>query len=528
MAVFMSRQTLNHQAPRNSERPPLPDGRGSDRYLRLPGPFLRPMSNKQTLRLTCAQIKKGPTDNQKRARCPNSPRISPALNAAPSNLAGWANAPPAANGTPLKNSAYRRPPPTTNTVRRSHQPTPPLVQRLTDVRTDDTRRYPSGLDEFDRVLGGGIVPGSAVLVGGDPGIGKSTLLLQAGHALAASKRKTVYVTSEESLGQVRLRAARLNIEDSPMRVAAQTNLDIIINLLQQEKPDVVIIDSIQMIYRPDLSAAPGSVTQLRDAAARLIWLAKQMNFALLLVGHVTKEGAIAGPKLLEHLVDCVAYFEGDRFHSHRLVRTIKNRFGSTDEIGIFEMTDGGLAPVPDPSKMFLAEQREARPGSVVLAANEGTRTLLVEVQALCVQSVFGSAKRKTTGVDAGRTAMVLAVLEKHAECVVGDQDVFVNVVGGVRVTEPAADLAIALAVYSDHDESLAGDRHRCLRRTGAGRGGASGASCQPSCRRGRPRGFHALPDARKSARMPRETGAAARASRSRGASASAEALAHLT
>lgn len=324
----------------------------------------------------------------------------------------------------------------------------PLVQRLADVVTDDTRRYPSGLDEFDRVLGGGIVPGSAVLVGGDPGIGKSTLLLQAGHALAASKRKTVYVTSEESLGQVRLRAARLDIEDSPMRVAAQTNLDIIINLLQQEKPDVVIIDSIQMIYRPDLSAAPGSVTQLRDAAARLIWLAKQMNFALLLVGHVTKEGAIAGPKLLEHLVDCVAYFEGDRFHSHRLVRTIKNRFGSTDEIGIFEMTDGGLAPVPDPSKMFLAEQREARPGSVVLAANEGTRTLLVEVQALCVQSVFGSAKRKTTGVDAGRTAMVLAVLEKHAECVVGDQDVFVNVVGGVRVTEPAADLAIALAVYS--------------------------------------------------------------------------------
>lgn len=339
------------------------------------------------------------------------------------------------------------------TTQDKHRPIAPasdaaLVQALADVRPDDTKRYASGVSEFDRVLGGGIVPGSAVLIGGDPGIGKSTLLLQIGHALAEAKKKIVYVTSEESLGQVRLRAARLDLEDSPMRVSAQTNLDIIINLLQQEKPDVVIIDSVQMIYRPELAAAPGSVTQLRDAAARLIWLAKQMNFALILVGHVTKEGAIAGPKILEHLVDCVAYFEGDRFHSHRLVRAIKNRFGSTDELGIFEMTDRGLAPVPDPSKMFLAEQREGRPGSVVLAACEGTRTLLVEVQALCVQSVFGSAKRKTTGVDAARTAMVLAVLEKHADCVVGDQDVFINVVGGVKVTEPAADLAIALAVYS--------------------------------------------------------------------------------
>ncbi|MBK8269166.1 MAG: DNA repair protein RadA [Planctomycetes bacterium] len=348
----------------------------------------------------------------------------------------------------------------------------PLVVALGDIQPDSTVRYSSGLSEFDRVLGGGIVPGSAVLIGGDPGIGKSTLLLQVCHSLSESGRKTMYVTSEESLGQTRLRAERLSIgiidrEGIPkpasksragngsgraagqgMLVAAQANLDIVCNLLQEHRPEIVVIDSIQMVYRPDLTSSPGSASQLRDAAARLIWLAKQMNFALLLVGHVTKEGSIAGPKILEHLVDCVAYFEGDRFHSHRLVRAVKNRYGSTDELGIFEMTDGGLLPVPDPSKLFLSEQRAARPGSVVLAACEGTRTLLVEVQALCAQSVFGNAKRKASGVDAGRVAMLLAVVEKHAQCVLGDQDVFVNVVGGVRVHEPAADLAIALATYS--------------------------------------------------------------------------------
>ncbi len=334
-----------------------------------------------------------------------------------------------------------------------HRPPVPVTDQpdilpLRDVQPDATARFPSGISEFDRVLGGGIVPGSAVLVGGDPGIGKSTLLLQVGHALACTGRTTIYVTSEESLGQVRLRAARLGAADSPMLVAAQANLDVISNLLRKHEPDLVVVDSIQMVYRPEMTASPGSAAQLRDAAARLIWLAKQMNFALLLVGHVTKDGSIAGPKILEHLVDCVAYFEGDRFHSHRLIRAIKNRFGSTDELGIFEMTDRGLVPVADPSKLFLQSQRQARPGSVVLAACEGTRTLLVEVQALCAQSVFGAAKRKATGVDPARVAMILAVLEKHADLVLGDQDVFVNVVGGVRVNEPAADLAIALAVVS--------------------------------------------------------------------------------
>ncbi len=324
----------------------------------------------------------------------------------------------------------------------------PLVAPMAEVRPDTVARFASGIPEFDRVLGGGIVPGAAVLVGGDPGIGKSTLMLQVGCALAAAGRKTMYVTSEESLGQMRLRAARLGLEKSPMLVCAQSNLDIISNLIQQQRPEAVVVDSVQMVYRPDLAAAPGSPNQLRDAAARLIWLAKQLGFTLFLVGHVTKEGAIAGPKILEHLVDCVSYFEGDRFHTHRLVRTVKNRFGSTDELGIFEMTDRGLVPVADPAKLFLDEQREHRPGSVVLAACEGTRTLLVEVQALCAQSVFGAAKRKAAGVDPGRLAMLLAVLEKHAQCVLGDQDVFVNVVGGVRVAEPAADLAVALAVYS--------------------------------------------------------------------------------
>lgn len=324
-------------------------------------------------------------------------------------------------------------------------PTDILVP-ISKVQPDATRRFISGISEFDRVLGGGIVPGSAILIGGDPGIGKSTLLLQVGHSLASAGRKTIYVSSEESLGQLRLRAARLGGDQSAMLAAAQSNLDIICNLLHNERPDVVIVDSIQMVYRPDAAAAPGSVTQLRDSAARLIWLAKQLGFALMLVGHVTKEGAIAGPMILEHLVDCVAYFEGDRYHAHRLIRAVKNRFGSTDELGIFEMTDAGLRPVEDASRLFLQNQREAWPGSVILAACEGTRTLLVEVQALCAQSVFGAAKRKATGVDAARVAMILAVLEKHADCVLGDQDVFVNVVGGVRVSEPAADLAIALAV----------------------------------------------------------------------------------
>jgi DNA repair protein RadA/Sms len=321
-----------------------------------------------------------------------------------------------------------------------------VATALRDVHSEGPRRWNTNIPELDRVLGGGLVPGSAILIGGDPGIGKSTLLLQAGHALATSGRKTIYITSEESLGQMRLRAARLGAEDSPLLSAAVVHLDVIVNLIDKQRPEIVIIDSIQMVYRPESPAAPGSGVQLRDCAARLIFLAKQMGFALILVGHVTKEGSLAGPKLLEHLVDCVAYFEGDRFHSHRLLRAVKNRFGSTDELGIFEITDSGLISIPDPSQLFLQERRESRPGSVVLAACEGTRTLLVEIQALCLQSVFGAAKRKATGVDAGRLAMILAIIEKHADCVLGDQDVFVNAVGGVDVHEPAADLAIALAV----------------------------------------------------------------------------------
>jgi DNA repair protein RadA/Sms len=326
----------------------------------------------------------------------------------------------------------------------------PLLSPLAEIAPDAHRRYDSGIGEFDRVLGGGIVPGSAILVGGDPGIGKSTLLLQVSHALAGAGRKTLYLSSEESPGQIRLRADRLGLAREPtsLKVCCTANLDVICHLLDRERPEVVVVDSIQMVYRPDGASAPGTAAQLRDSAAQLIWLAKQLGFALLLVGHVTKEGAIAGPRILEHLVDCVAYFEGDRFHSHRIIRTVKNRFGSTDELGLFEIGDAGLRPIADPSQVFLQSKRQARPGSVILAACEGTRTLLVEVQALCAQSVFGAAKRKATGVEAGRVAMILAVIEKHAECVVGDQDVFVNVVGGVRVNEPAADLAIGLAVIS--------------------------------------------------------------------------------
>jgi DNA repair protein RadA/Sms len=343
---------------------------------------------------------------------------------------------------------------------------------LTEIDSADIARLPTGITEFDRILGGGVVPGSAVLVGGQPGIGKSTLLLQVAHQLAAAKpdqpaAKVLYVTSEESAQQVAMRAGRLgatqstttsrtgSIAPSGLLVLAETNLERILHQINAAAPQVVIVDSVQMIYKPNLPAAPGSVTQLRDCCMDLVYLAKASGIAVIVVGHVTKAGTLAGPKIIEHIVDTVVYFEGDRFHAHRIVRCVKNRFGSTHEVGLFEMTGQGLAEVRDPGKLFVeqygldANGRPMQPsGSVLTIATQGSRQLLLEVQALTASSVIGAAKRKTSGVSADRVAMIMAVLEKRAELRRAADDVIVNIAGGVKVIEPAIDLAIALAIAS--------------------------------------------------------------------------------
>jgi DNA repair protein RadA/Sms len=322
-----------------------------------------------------------------------------------------------------------------------------------EIAEADAPRLRSGIGEFDRILGGGVVAGSAILVGGEPGIGKSTLLLQAAHELAnRAAEKVLYVTSEESARQTALRAGRLGAKGPNLLVLAETNLERIVNQIHKHKPAIVIIDSIQMIYKPGLPAAPGSVTQLRDCCMELVYLAKSSGTAVFFVGHVTKAGTLAGPKIIEHIVDTVVYFEGDRFHTHRIVRCVKNRFGSTHEVGLFEMTGEGLKEVTDPGKLFVEQYGPGGPpsGSIITAAMQGSRVLLVEVQALTASSVIGAAKRKVSGASSDRVAMIIAVLEKRAELRLAADDVFVNIAGGVKVAEPAIDLAIALAIASAH------------------------------------------------------------------------------
>ncbi len=333
---------------------------------------------------------------------------------------------------------------------------------ITDIDQAESPRLPTGIGEFDRVLGGGIVPGSAVLVGGEPGIGKSTLLLQVAQALSGARpqapsTKVLYVTSEESARQVALRASRLGVTSDNLLVLAETNVERIINQIAKVKPAVVIVDSIQMIYKPQIPAAPGSVTQLRDCCMDLVYLAKASGICIIVVGHVTKAGTLAGPKIIEHIVDTVVYFEGDRYHAHRIVRCVKNRFGSTHEVGLFEMTGEGLREVTDPGNLFVEQYgpgpdgRPSQPsGSVITAAMQGSRVLLLEVQALTASSVIGAAKRKVSGVSGDRVAMIMAVLEKRCELRLAADDVFVNIAGGVKVLEPAIDLAIALAIASAH------------------------------------------------------------------------------
>lgn len=320
------------------------------------------------------------------------------------------------------------------------------VQRLDEVNHNDEGRFKTGSGEFDRVLGGGLVAGSVVLLGGDPGIGKSTLLLQILTQLG--ELNPLYITGEESLQQVSARAFRLGLKSDDLRLLIETRVEDILSIAQKEKPGVMVIDSIQTMYTDELQSAPGGVAQVRESAAQLVRFAKQTQTTIFLVGHVTKEGTLAGPRVLEHMVDTVLYFEGDSGSRYRLIRAIKNRYGAVNELGVFAMTDKGLREVSNPSAIFLSQHEEAVPGSVVMVTLEGSRPLLVEVQALVDESHLSMPRRVTTGLEHNRLAMLLAVLHRHGGIVTHDQDVFANVVGGVRVTETGADLAVILAVKS--------------------------------------------------------------------------------
>jgi DNA repair protein RadA/Sms len=316
-------------------------------------------------------------------------------------------------------------------------------------------RLKTGIDEFDRVCGGGIVPGSALLVGGDPGIGKSTLMLQAAARLALREKSVIYISGEESVDQVRSRAKRLGLEQAPLQLASETSLGPILDSLKSERPDLVILDSVQTLWTDALGAAPGTVAQVRACAQELVRFAKKYGSAVVLIGHVTKDGQIAGPRVVEHMVDAVLYFEGDRAHQFRILRGVKNRYGPTDEIGVFEMGERGLGEVPNPSSLFLDGCENGNAGSAVFAGMEGTRPVLTEVQALIAPSPLGTPRRAVVGWDSGRLAMVMAVLEARCGISFAGKDVYLNVAGGLKISEPAADLAVAAALVSSaFDQAL--------------------------------------------------------------------------
>ena len=332
---------------------------------------------------------------------------------------------------------------------------------IDSVKVEETDRIKTGLAEFDRVLGGGLVEGSLVLIGGDPGIGKSTLMLQVLSKLSDSKRKCLYVSGEESVRQLSMRSKRLNSKSSSLFVVAETDLESILALVELSKYDALVIDSIQTVFHPDVSSTPGSVTQIREASMHFMKLAKSTGIPIFLVGHVTKGGAIAGPRIMEHMVDTVLYFEGDKNHVFRILRAVKNRFGSTNEIGVFEMNEKGLTQVPNPSAVFLSERSAIAPGSVVTSCMEGTRPILVEIQGLVSSSSFGTPRRTVLGLDAHRVALIVAVMEKRLGMNLSGLDIFMNVTGGVKILEPAVDLAIAAALASSFLDKPV-DKHTTL------------------------------------------------------------------
>jgi DNA repair protein RadA/Sms len=323
-----------------------------------------------------------------------------------------------------------------------------VVMELSEVTTENRPRILTPIDEFNRVLGGGIVPGSLVLISGDPGIGKSTLLLQVSASIASQGARVLYISGEESLHQIRIRADRLKVDGKGLYLLSETNLEALLQRMEEVSPDLVIVDSIQTVYEEEVGGAPGSIGQIRESTLRLMHWAKLHQIPTFITGHVTKEGAIAGPKVLEHMVDAVLYLEGDTFSAYRILRGIKNRFGSTNEIGVFEMRDQGLVEVSDPSKEFLSSRNQGAIGSAVASTLEGTRPLLVEIQALTTFTTFGQPRRTANGIDFNRLLLLIAVITKRMGISLANQDVLVNVAGGLRISEPAADLAIALAITS--------------------------------------------------------------------------------
>ena len=332
---------------------------------------------------------------------------------------------------------------------------------FTEIESQDDVRISSGVTEFDRVLGGGIVPGTLVLIGGDPGIGKSTLLLQVADKLSAGGAVVLYISGEESERQIKLRGERLAVEAKNVFILPETNLENIINEIERLKPGAIIVDSIQTVFSSAIESAPGSVSQVREVAHQFLLLAKNRGVPIFLIGHITKEGSIAGPKILEHIVDTVLYFEGERHHNHRIVRAVKNRFGAANEVGVFEMTGAGLMPVANPSQMFLQERPQNVAGSIVTACMEGTRPLLVEIQALVSGTKYGTGRRMTQGLDQSRVALLIAMLEKRAGLQLTGDDVFVNIAGGLEVDEPAVDLGVITAIVSSF-KNLTVDPHTAV------------------------------------------------------------------
>lgn len=331
---------------------------------------------------------------------------------------------------------------------------------INSIRSKGEERFSTCINELDRVLGGGVVKGSLVLVGGDPGIGKSTMLIQVSSNVAESGKKVLYITGEESKSQIKMRAQRLGINSNNLYIFAENNLSLIEAQLDKIDPEMIILDSIQTVYNPEIASAPGTVSQIKEGTSKFMKIAKKMGISTFLVGHVTKEGSLAGPKLLEHMVDTVLYFEGERYNTYRLVRAVKNRFGSTNELGVFEMRDTGLEELENPSKVLISEKPKDVSGSVIISTVEGTRPMLIELQALVSPTSFGIPKRTSTGVDYNRVAMLLAVLEKRVGLQIQNQDVYLNIVGGIKINEPSIDLGIAIAVASSFkniaiDENIA-------------------------------------------------------------------------